>query len=211
MTAYPEISVQLEGQAKEGATTGASVRRNFIIGLIGIYMLLAFQFRGYLEPVVVISAIPMAAVGAVLGHLVQGLEMSMPSFIGLAALAGVVVNDTILLVMFIKERRAAGMPTADAAKAAARARFRAIVLTSLTTVAGLMPLLMEKSLQAQVLIPLATSLAFGLATATILSLFLVPAFYTILDDFRLDPEAVEAPPEEGIESPPAGQPVHAAE
>ncbi|WP_404384605.1 efflux RND transporter permease subunit [Caenispirillum salinarum] len=211
LAAHPGVSVQLEGQAKEGAKTGASVQRNFIIGLIGIYMLLALQFRSYLEPVVVISAIPMALVGAVAGHIAQGLEISMPSMVGLAALAGVVVNDTILLVMFIKQGRARGMPTAEAAKAAARARFRAIVLTSLTTVAGLTPLLLEKSLQAQVLIPLATSLAFGLATATILALFLVPAFYTILDDFRLDPDAVEAPPEEGAESPPAGQPARAAE
>lgn len=211
LAAHPGVTVQLEGQAKEGSKTGDSVKRNLIIGLIGIFMLLALQFRSYLEPVVVMSAIPMALVGAVAGHLIQGLELSMPSLIGLAALAGVVVNDTILVVMFIKEHRARGLPTAEAAKLAARARFRAIVLTSLTTVAGLMPLLLEKSLQAQVLIPLATSLAFGLATATILALFLVPSFYTILDDFRLDPEAVEAPPDEGIESPAKPRSAHAAE
>lgn len=195
---YPGVVVDFEGQAKEGATTGRSVLRNFVIGLIGIYMLLALQFRSYLEPVVVMVAIPLALIGAVFGHLVQGLEMSMPSMVGMAALAGVVVNDTILIVMFIKEHRAQGMATADAARQAARARFRAILLTSLTTVAGLLPLLLEKSLQAQVLIPLATSLAFGLASATVLSLFLVPALYTILDDFRLDPEAVEPDPETAV-------------
>lgn len=187
--AYPGLSVQLEGQAKEGAKTGDSVKRNIIVGLIGIYMLLALQFRSYVEPAVVISVVPMAMFGAVAGHMVQGLEISTPSMVGVAALAGVVVNDTILLVMFIKTRRAQGIPTADAARAAARARFRPIILTSLTTVAGLMPLLLEKSLQAQVLIPLATSLAFGLATATIMALFLVPALYTILEDVRSgDPE-----------------------
>ncbi len=195
---HPGVVLDFEGQAKEGATTGRSVLRNVVIGLIGIYMLLALQFRSYLEPVVVMTAIPMALVGAVFGHLIQGLEMSMPSMVGMAALAGVVVNDTILIVMFIKEHRASGLPTAEAARQAARARFRAILLTSLTTVAGLLPLLLERSLQAQVLIPLATSLAFGLASATVLSLFLVPALYTILDDFRLDPEAVEPDPETAV-------------
>lgn len=201
MAAHPGITVDFEGQARESAETGASIRRNMLIGLIGVYMLLAFQFRSYLEPVVVMAAIPMALVGAVLGHLVQGLEISMPSVVGLSALAGVVVNDTILLVMFIKEGRARGMVTADAARQAARARFRAILLTSLTTVAGLMPLLLETSLQAQVLIPLATSLAFGLASATILALFLVPALYTILDDLRLDPAAREEDPETALAVP----------
>ncbi|MBF0393185.1 MAG: efflux RND transporter permease subunit [Alphaproteobacteria bacterium] len=195
---HPGLQVTFEGQAKEGSKTGLSVARNFGIGLIGLYMLLALQFRSYVEPVVVLSAIPLAFVGAVAGHLLQGLELSMPSMVGLAALAGVVVNDTILLVMFIKEHRAGGMPTAQAAQLAARARFRAILLTSLTTVAGLAPLLLEKSLQAQILIPLATSLAFGLATATVLCLFLVPALYTILDDFRLDPPAVEPEPEKAV-------------
>lgn len=119
--AYPGLSVQLEGQAKEGAKTGDSVKRNIIVGLIGIYMLLALQFRSYVEPAVVISVVPMAMFGAVAGHMVQGLEISTPSMVGVAALAGVVVNDTILLVMFIKTRRAQGIPTADAARAAARA------------------------------------------------------------------------------------------
>ncbi|SOE00096.1 efflux RND transporter permease subunit [Caenispirillum bisanense] len=211
---YPDVTVDFEGQAKEGSTTGKSVLRNFVVGLIGIYMLLALQFRSYLEPVVVMAAIPLALVGAVFGHLIQGLEMSMPSMVGMAALAGVVVNDTILIVMFIKEHRAAGLPTAEAARMAARARFRAILLTSLTTVAGLLPLLLEKSLQAQVLIPLATSLAFGLASATVLALFLVPALYTILDDFRLDPAAVEPDPETAVlhgESAPAEAGGRAAE
>lgn len=209
---YPGVVAEFEGQARETATTGESVRRNLIIGLIGVYMLLAFQFRSYLEPVIVMAVIPMALVGAVIGHLAQGLEMSMPSMIGLAALSGVVVNDTILLVMFIKEHRAQGMATEEAARQAARARFRAILLTSLTTVAGLMPLLLETSLQAQVLIPLATSLAFGLAAATVLALFLVPALYTVIDDLRPRPRGAAGPAPDAVPEPEPGRdPARAAE
>jgi multidrug efflux pump subunit AcrB len=111
--------------------------------------------------------------------------MSMPSMIGLASLAGVVVNDSILLVMFIKQYRLEGGTAAEAAAKAARARFRPILLTSLTTIMGLAPLLAETSLQAQVMIPLATSLAFGLTSATVLALVLVPVVYVILDDLRV--------------------------
>jgi multidrug efflux pump subunit AcrB len=106
----------------------------------------------------------------------------MPSIIGMASLFGVVVNDSILLVVFIRRERKQGIDVMQAAFHAGLARFRPILLTSITTVAGLLPLLMEKSLQAQVLIPLATSLAFGLVTATIAALFIVPSVYTILDD-----------------------------
>jgi multidrug efflux pump subunit AcrB len=103
--------------------------------------------------------------------------------IGMASLFGVVVNDSILLVVFIRQERASGIAVTEAARRAGIARFRPILLTSITTVAGLMPLLLETSLQAQILIPLAASLAFGLSTATIAALFLVPAIYCILDDF----------------------------
>ena len=182
---YPEISVSLEGQAKETETTGGSLRRNFLVGLLGVFLLLSFQFRSYIEPVIVMTAIPMSLIGVVWGHLAMGLDLSMPSMVGLASLAGVVVNNSILLVMFIRARRRQGDSVADAACHAARRRFRAMLLTTLTTVAGLMPLLTEQSLQAQVLIPLVTSLAFGLTSATVLVFFVVPALYTILDDFGL--------------------------
>lgn len=182
---FPDITVSLEGAAEESAKTGESVQRNMILGLVGVYLLLAFQFRSYIEPIAVVVAIPMALIGAFWGHLLQGLELSMPSVVGLASLSGVVVNDSILLVLFLKERVQAGQSGVQAAPLAAQERFRAIILTSLTTIGGLTPLLLETSLQAQVLIPLATSLAFGLTSATVLSLFLVPAVYTILDDFGL--------------------------
>lgn len=185
LQSYPDIHFDVQGESDESAKTGKSIARNVLLGLIGIYMLLAMQFRGYLTPVTVMLVIPTALIGVVFGHMALGLDLTMPSIIGMASLFGVVVNDSILLVVFIREERLEGMPVLEAAKQAARARFRPILLTTLTTIAGLTPLLLEKSMQAQVLIPLAASLAFGLATATIAALFLVPAVYVILDDFGL--------------------------
>jgi multidrug efflux pump subunit AcrB len=180
---YPDLSFDVQGESKESAETGQSIVRNVLLGLIGVYMLLALQFRGYLAPLTVMVVIPTALIGVVIGHLALGLDLTMPSMIGMASLFGVVVNDSILLVVFIRHERASGIAVTEAARRAGIARFRPILLTSITTVAGLMPLLLETSLQAQVLIPLATSLAFGLSTATIAALFLVPAIYCILDDF----------------------------
>ena len=188
---YPGMGYQIEGESSESAQTGQSIVRNVLLGLIGVYMLLALQFRGYLAPVTVMGVIPTAFVGVVFGHMALGLDLTMPSIVGMASLFGVVVNDSILLVVFIRQARRRGVALVEAARQAGRDRFRPIVLTSITTVAGLLPLLSETSLQAQVLIPLAASLAFGLATATLAALFLVPAFYCILGDFdalgELDP------------------------
>lgn len=180
---YPDLRFEVEGQSKEGAKTSASIGRNVLLGLIVVYMLLALQFRGYLAPIAVMLVIPTALIGVVFGHLALGLDLTLPSVVGMASLFGVVVNDSILLVYFIRDARAQGIPVPQAAKQAGRERFRPILLTSISTVAGLTPLLLEKSIQAQVLIPLAASLAFGLATATIAALFLVPAIYAILNDF----------------------------
>lgn len=180
---YPGIRMELEGQARESAETGSSLGRNFLVGLAAIFLLLSFQFRNYVEPLVIMAAIPIGLVGMVAGHLALGLELSMPSLVGFVSLAGVVVNNAIVLVNFIKIRRARGESAAAAACGAARQRFRAVLLTSLTTVAGVLPLLTETSLQAQILIPLVTSLAFGLAASTFQVLFLVPTLYCIVDDY----------------------------
>ncbi len=180
---YPGIRMELEGEARESAETGASLGRNFLVGLAAIFLLLSFQFRGYIEPLVIMASIPVGLVGVVIGHLAMGLELSMPSLVGFVSLAGVVVNNAIVLVVFIKIRRARGEAAEAAARGASRERFRPVLLTSLTTVAGVLPLLMETSLQAQVLVPLVTSLAFGLAASTFQVLFLVPALYCIVDDY----------------------------
>lgn len=201
---YPEVTVEFGGSAREGSVIGASLGQNFLIGLAAIYLLLSFQFRSYVEPLVVMASIPVGLVGVVAGHLALGLELSMPSVVGFVSLAGVVVNNAIVLVAFIKVHRRRGESAADGARRAARQRFRAILLTSLTTVAGVTPLLMETSLQAQVLVPLVASLAFGLAAATFQILFLAPALYAILDDLGLTEKVAAAPPAETPAPTPAG-------
>ncbi len=185
MKKYSDLEFSLEGQTREGGKTGASLRQSLMLGIFGIYILLSFQFRSYIEPIVVITAIPMAFIGVVWGHLLMGLNLSLVSFMGFASLAGIVVNDSILLVEFVKKRLLDGMGMAEATVTASRQRFRAVLLTSLTTIVGLIPLLSERSLQAQVLIPLCTSLVFGLLASTVLVLVVIPAFYTILADFGL--------------------------
>lgn len=182
---HPGIQISLEGQAKTQRETGSSMQRRFLIGLLGVFLLLSFQFRSYLEPIIVMLAIPFAAIGVVWGHLIVGLDLSMPSALGAASLAGIVVNDSILLVLFVKRNVADGLDAVTAATRASRQRFRAVLLTSLTTIAGLLPLLFERSLQAQVLVPLVASLAFGLMASTVLVLVLIPAAYALLDDLGL--------------------------
>ena len=156
-----------------------------MLGLLGIFILLSFQFRSYLEPIVVMVAIPFAFIGVIWGHLLMGIELSMPGILGAVSLAGIVVNDSILLIEFIKIQRRTGQKVVQAACLASRERFRAVFLTSMTTIAGLLPLLAERSLQAQILIPLAVSIVFGLLASTLLVLVIVPCLYSILADFNL--------------------------
>lgn len=180
---YPDVRFSFEGETKEAATTQQSMMRAMLVGLLGVFVLLSFQFRSYLEPLAVMMAIPLALIGVFWGHLLMGVDVSMPSMLGFASLAGIVVNDSILLVLFLKKQRDAGHDVLEACSKASRLRFRAILLTSLTTIAGLLPLLAERSLQAQVLIPLAVSIAFGLLASTGLVLFVVPCMYAIFADF----------------------------
>ena len=182
---YPGVRPAFQGQGKESAVTGNSLKTNILIGLLGVYLILAYQFRSYIQPLAVMLAIPTGLIGVVIGHLLLGLDISMPSLVGMASLTGIVVNNGILLVVFTKQRLQEGMTAVEAARTAAKNRFRAIILTSLTTIAGLTPLLLETSTQAQFLIPLVASLAFGLFSATVLSLFLVPVVFVIFDDLGL--------------------------
>ena len=180
---FPSVMVIFEGETQENAKTATSMLRAVAIGLIGIFVVLSFQFRSYREPLLVMTIIPMALIGVFWGHLIMGLTLTMPSILGLISLAGIAVNDSILLVTFIKQHRKEGMEPIDAAGQAARARFRAVLLTSVTTVAGLVPLLTETSLQAQVLIPLVASIAFGLVATTVMVLFLIPVLYVMFEDW----------------------------
>jgi multidrug efflux pump subunit AcrB len=196
---YPELTIEFEGEAKNGAETQNSMKTAFLLGLAGIFILLSFQFKSYVEPIVVMLNIPLAFIGVIWGHWIMGLEITMPSLLGFVSLAGIVVNDSILLVEFVKMRAAEGLSVHEAAAKASHDRFRAVLLTSLTTIAGMTPLLFETSLQAQILIPLATSIVFGIASSTLLVLFVVPCVYTIMEDFgyatagKIAPSKPQAP------------------
>ena len=179
----PGLRVTFRGQAESGGETATSMLRAAVIGCLGVFVILSFQFRSYIEPLVVMVAIPFAFVGVVWGHFLFDLSLSLPSVMGYASLAGIVVNDSILLMLFLKSQRRAGKDVTTAASEASRVRFRAVMITSLTTIAGLMPLLLERSLQAQVLIPIAISICFGLLASTLLILLVLPALYVILHDF----------------------------
>ena len=150
------------------------------------------------------AAIPLALIGVIWGHLLMGYPLTMPGILGFVSLSGVVVNDSILLVLFLKQARADGLDPADAARRAGRLRFRAILITSLTTVAGLAPLMFETSLQAVVLIPLAISIVFGMATSTVLVLLVVPCLYLMLDDLGVTAEIAEHDDEPDPEPAPPG-------
>ncbi|HEY5716780.1 MAG TPA: efflux RND transporter permease subunit [Psychromonas sp.] len=182
---FPQVSFISQGEDKESAETGGSLVRFFAMGVIGIYLILIFLFKSYLQPVALMLAIPMAWIGVVWGHIALGLDLTIPSLVGFATLAGIVVNDNILLVSFIKENFSREQNLVSACTNAVRARFRAIFITSLTTLAGLFPLLTESSTQAQFLIPLVASIAFGLLATTLLASIVVPCVLVILDDMRI--------------------------
>jgi len=181
---YPGLTWSFEGEAREQAEVFASLGQMTLIALFVIYALLAVPLKSYIQPFIVMVVIPFGLIGAIGGHLIMGEDMSILSVLGFVALAGVVVNDSLVLVDFINQERAEGTPLREAIETSGALRFRPIILTSLTTFAGLLPVLFETSLQAQFLIPMAVSLSFGVLFATFITLLLVPAFYTILEDLR---------------------------
>jgi len=179
---YPGIRYTIEGEGKEQKESLGDVLRGFSIALFCIYALLAIPFRSFTQPLIVMAAIPFGIVGALLGHLIMGFNLSLLSLFGIVGLAGVVVNDSLVLVDAANRIRDKGLNAHDAVTKAGALRFRAIILTSLTTFAGLTPMLLERRLQAQFLIPMAVSLGFGVLFATGITLLLVPCGYVILED-----------------------------
>jgi multidrug efflux pump subunit AcrB len=149
------------------------------LAIVAMYVLLVLQFRSYIQPMLILFIIPFGMIGAVWGHAVLGLPLTLFSMFGLVALSGVVINDSIVLIDFINARIRDGVSGQEALLESGERRFRPIMLTSMTTIAGLIPLMTERSFQAQLLIPMAASLAFGLMLATFLVLFLVPVFYSV--------------------------------
>ena len=173
------LSVNWEGEQAQTMESMISMFVGFAIALLCMFVLLTLEFQSYIQPLIILSIIPFGWVGAILGHAILNIDLTLFSFFGLIALTGVVVNDSIVLVDFINRRVRSGVPLREALLSAGSRRFRPILLTSMTTVAGLFPILLETSLQAQVLIPMAASLIFGLGTGTLLILILVPLFYSL--------------------------------
>lgn len=180
----PGVTLSYEGRRKETRESVGSLQFLFPIALLLIYAIIAMLFRSYIQPWIVMSSIPFALVGAIGGHWLLGYPFTILSMIGAVALAGIVVNDGLILVDLANRKRRAGEPLVEAVIGAARGRMRAILLTSITTCVGLFPLMLEKSFQAQFLIPMAVSIVFGLAFATIIILVLVPLFYLVVEDLR---------------------------
>ncbi len=181
---YPGLSYSFEGEQKNQRETMQGLSKGFLMALLLIYVLLAIPFKSYIQPFIVMSAIPFGLIGAILGHVILGYDLTILSLFGIVALAGVVVNDSLVMVDFINQERAAGIPVARAIRDAGVKRFRPILLTSLTTFLGLAPLLLEKSVQAKFLIPMAISLAFGVMFATFITLILVPVIYLTQEDVK---------------------------
>lgn len=179
---YPGLSYGISGMADEERKLGVSLMVGFGLAIFGIYALLAIPTKSYLQPLIIMGVIPFGLIGAIWGHWVTGYAFSMMSMIGVIALSGVVVNDSLLLVDYTNKAMAAGADCRTAVTEATVRRFRAIMLTSVTTFMGLAPMLLERSVQAQDIIPMAISLAFGIVFATVITLFLVPCLYLMLDD-----------------------------
>ncbi|MBW2607766.1 MAG: efflux RND transporter permease subunit [Deltaproteobacteria bacterium] len=184
MERYPGLKYDLEGQEKRTRESLESLKRGFILALMVIFLLLASQFRSYIQPVIIMMAIPFGLIGAILGHLVMGMQLTMISLFGIVALSGIVVNDSLILIDFINRAARNGMEIETAVIESGKVRFRPVMLTSITTIAGLFPLLLERSFQAQFLIPMAISISFGLLVATLLTLLYVPALYLIIVDIK---------------------------
>ncbi len=176
---YPNVRVRWEGQQEMTTESIDSLKFGFVAALLAMFALLTLEFRSYMQPLLILAIVPFGFIGAALGHAVMGLEFTILSLFGMIALTGVVVNDSIVLIDFINHRVNAGLPLRESLIEAGVRRFQPVILTSVTTIAGLAPMLLERSFQGQILVPMATSLAFGLMASTALILVLVPAMYCL--------------------------------
>ncbi len=181
---YPGLTTKFEGEQKQQRESFASLQNNYVFALFGIFALLAMQFKSYIQPLIVMSAIPFGFIGAVIGHVILGMPLSFLSFFGVVALTGIVVNDSLIMIDLINRLQSQRLPLSEILIQSGVQRFRPILLTTATTFCGLTPMLLERSLQAKFLVPMAVSLAFGVAFATFITLVLVPILYAILEDIR---------------------------
>lgn len=181
---FPGVSWDYLGEQKDQKDSISEMGVKFVFALLGIYVLMAIPLKSYIQPVIVMSVIPFGIVGAVAGHILMGMDLSIMSLCGIIALSGVVVNDSLVLVEYVNRHRKEGGSLIHAVHNAGAARFRPILLTSLTTFAGLMPMLVETDMQARFLVPMAVSLGFGILFATFITLLLVPSVYMMLEDLK---------------------------
>ena len=181
---YPGVQSNVAGRIQEEMDSADEQLRDFALSMIIIFALLAIPLRSYSQPLIIMSVIPFGVVGAMFGHMVLGMTMSSLSMFGIIAVAGVVVNDSLVMVDFVNKARAEGVAIKEAVMQAGARRFRAILLTSVTTFIGVMPIIMETSLQAKIVIPMAVSLAFGVLFATVITLILIPCQYVALEDLK---------------------------
>ncbi|WP_394230670.1 efflux RND transporter permease subunit [Shewanella colwelliana] len=181
---YPRVKTEVSGNIQEQLDSANTQMRDFIISLLVIYSLLAIPLKSYLQPVMIMSVIPFGVIGSVLGHMILGIDLSALSLFGIIAAAGVVVNDSLVMVDYVNRARLAGVAMKVAVIQAGCRRFRAILLTSLTTFIGLVPIMTETSMQAQMVIPMAVSLAFGVLFATVVTLVLIPCLYVMIEDMK---------------------------
>ncbi len=192
------VQIRFGGEAEEDEKSTHSMKLGFIVSLVMIFVLLAIPLKSYVRPIIIMMAIPFGMIGAVLGHWFLGMTMSTLSAFGIIALSGVVVNDSLLLLTTIQQHRDEGMSLHEAIQLTGLRRFRPVILTSITTFVGLMPMLFETSFQAQFLIPMAVSLGFGILFATAITLLLIPIVYAIFEDIKhvffveVDVDAIES-------------------
>jgi multidrug efflux pump subunit AcrB len=183
-TRYPGLQYRFAGEQRERQESFGTLYVAFPLVLVALYGLLAVQFRSYVQSLVVMSVVPFGIVGAVFGHVVMGYDLGLMSFCGIVALSGIVVDNSVILIDAINRERRDGIPVWQTVRDTTARRFRPIVLTSLTTSLGVLPLILERSLQARFMIPMAISLGFGVAFATMITLLLVPSLYMMVEDVR---------------------------
>jgi multidrug efflux pump subunit AcrB len=183
--AHPGLIYSIEGEQQDTRESVQSLLYGFVLAILLIYLILSTIFRSYVQPFIILITVPFGLVGALAGHLVMGIDVTMMSLFGMVALTGIVVNDAIILIECVNTKIAEGTPFFRAIAEGGCRRFRAIMLTSFTTCAGLFPIITEKSVQAQYLIPMALAIASGVIAATMLTLFLVPCLVAVLNDLRV--------------------------
>jgi len=182
--AFPGLNYGYKGRQADRKESLKKLGQGFIFTLVSIYFLLAIPFRSYIQPIVVMLAIPFGMIGAVLGHLIMDYNLSLMSMMGIVALSGIVINDSLVLIHYANNQRLNGAAPLEAIRLASLRRFRPVILTTLTTFGGLAPMMLETSRQARFLIPMAISLGFGIVFATVITLALIPSLYLIVEDVK---------------------------